>query len=198
MVAVFLLIAVSSVQYTYVSNDREHEWYVTQQGTGIHSKINCGPAVAVMAIKWVNPPDYEITVQDAASKYNPGPNGGWHIRNVRNFVALHGVKTTIEKYQGHKTLTDALDKGNIIIVGIDARKINNLYYPPSDAHFIIVKGYRQINDKVVFEVYDPVTWKGKNGKDVNYLAEEVSEAIFNWHENVVVVFTGRRHVYGID
>ena len=189
MVAVFLLIAVSSVQYTHVSNDREHEWYVTQQGTGIHSKINCGPAVAVMTIKWVYPEGYEVTVQDAVNKYNPGIVGGWYPHDIRNYVALHGVKTNIVEYTEVDTLIDILNKGNIVIVGIDARKISNLYYPPSDAHFIIIKGYIQIDEKIVFEIYDPITWRGKNGKDVYYLAEDVSEAIFNYWSYVIVVQT---------
>jgi hypothetical protein len=60
-------------------------------------------------------------------------------------------------------------------------------------HFIVLKGYREVNDKVYFEVYDPYCNSLKysdgtlKGKDRYYRSEDIFSATSKWWNYAIVI-----------
>ena len=58
-------------------------------------------------------------------------------------------------------------------------------------HFIVVKGYRQVDGELYFEVYDPYgfgrTYNDGKGKDRYYRSEDIYEATSIWWNYTIVV-----------
>lgn len=193
------------VLHKYVGNNRDYDWYIDQRDTGEHSNANCGPASAAMAMKWTNE-EFEGTGEDARNMYPA--YGAWWRTNIffRYFESLGQPYSTmmLERDQGVATtdLKKVIDEGKIAILCIDMNYISresdpnrrvNRFYDYADGHFLIVKGYAEVDDLTYFEVYDPNSW-GKRyvdgelkGKDRYYVAEELIAASHNWYQFAIVV-----------
>ena len=60
------------------------------------------------------------------------------------------------------------------------------YFDVDFQHFVIIKGYKVVDDKLYFEIYDPNSWDTRYidgtpvGMDRYYLADELVEAAINY------------------
>ena len=168
-----------------VHNDLNYNWYIDQGNTGWASNSNCGPSSSVMVEKWFNR-NTDASAEDARDRY-PMQGGWWSTNTVSRYL---------------NTLTDILDNGNIAIVCVNTEFIsfnnnNNSnigrFYNYQGGHFLVVKGYTHINNRLYFEVYDPNNWgemyfNGQpKGKDRLYAANELSQSIFRWWGNIIVI-----------
>lgn len=186
------------------SINQSFNWYYDQSLSGQFASINCGPAVATMAIKWSDP-SFSKTPEDARNTYRT--TGGWWFTNdIVSYFEKYGINsmyTTLpDKYQ---TIKNYLDKGYIVVLCLDNFYIrynsNNKqhidkYYRVNAAgsgHFIIVKGYKQTSSNFYFEVYDPWSYgmtydNGQlKGVDRYYNSDDLENATNVWWDYAIIV-----------
>ncbi|MBD7912251.1 MULTISPECIES: C39 family peptidase [Clostridium] len=192
-------------QTEYVSNNKPYDWYIDQGNTGAYSDSNCGPSSTTMALKWVNG-NFNRTAEDARNTYRSS-GGWWYTDDVTNYLNLYNSRYSVKDLgktipQGEVVLKDQLKQGNIAILCIDTSYLpyNSLserrvgkFYSYSGGHFIVVKGYRVVDGKTYFEVYDPNNWNEhyrdgqEKGKDRYYLSKDLMNAEINWWNYAIVV-----------
>ncbi len=185
-----------------VSLNTDYDWYIDQMHTGYNSDSNCGPACTIMAAKWSseNFPKSVVDARNSARNVNVG--GWWYIKNIHAFL----INNNIPSFRDHVLSIDKaiseIDKGNIIIVNIYTGYITRnkhneqrtgRFYNEETGHFIILKGYRVVDNKLYFEVYDPNNYERyyadgtEKGKDRYYLATEVIRAVSNWWDEFLII-----------
>ena len=174
-----------------VSNNVDYEWYVDQGNTGKYSLINCGPACTQMVLKWAKP-NYSTTAEELRDKI--GHTDWWNIgtgSEIHKVLIDENVEFGYIWLETYQSLIDELDNGNIAIVNPDIYYIREFFIPEwridkfyktsssRSGHFIVIKGYKKIDDAYLFEVYDPWSLGEKyengeyKGKDRYYRAEDV-------------------------
>jgi len=192
-----------------VSNNRTYDWYIDQSQTGYFSDYNCAPSCVVMASHWqdINSP---YTVEDARSLYRPS-GGGWFTQDIvdclTDFSMRHKV-ITLSDYRDEsvEVLMDNLEEGNIVLMAIDVHYLDdnfepdvriNKYYQTiklGTGHCIVIKGYKKVDGKIFFEVYDPIGYDFKysdgsyKGKDRYYSSDDIYTAAFaSWNFAFVIL-----------
>lgn len=192
--------------HKYAGSNKAYDWYIDQGDTGEHSFVNCGPSSTVMAMKWLEK-DYEETVEEAREEQLMS-GGWWYTSNISQYFDDRDVEYShmmLELGDMEKAIEDlkgVIDDEKIAILCVDMGYIAkesdaslriNRFYDYDDGHFLIVKGYAEIDDVVYFEMYDPNTWgmvyedETPMGKDRYYLAEELIDAAVNWYEFAIVI-----------
>ena len=175
------------------SNDVDYEWYINQSATGEYSEINCGPTCITMACKWANP-NFTKTVEEARNDYLHLSTKGWSWFLMDNYLINNKIDYERDTLSDEIFLKSVIDNGNICIVGLDMYYIRETYTniewridrfydaPMYSGHFIIVKGYKIVDDITWFEVYDPNSgWQTYIdgtfcGKDRYYRGAEIINA----------------------
>lgn len=183
-----------------VSNNRDYDWYYDQAHTGKCSDGNCGPTSLSMILKWLN----KDSTATGESLRNEIPNNGdWWTTNIfDDYFKNHSeIKVKDALYTGPEMITDMLNDGNIVLVCIKMGEIaqnktpdeSNIgrFYDFDGGHFLLIKGYKIIDGKLYYEVYDPNNWDSKYsqtgepmGKDRLYPAEEMARAITTWWSGI--------------
>ncbi len=150
------------------SNNRDYNWYIDQSATDNCGDINCGPTCVTMAIKWADS-TYTGTVTEARTFIRSGC-GTWSTFNIIDFLNYNNVPFSWiplpdSATQMRDNFKNQLDSGRILIIelvmsavresanGINSR--TDKFYNGDFNHFIILKGYRQVDGVFYFEVYDP-------------------------------------------
>lgn len=196
------------------SNDRTYDWYIDQSQTGRFSDYNCAPSCVVMASHWQDP-YCTLTVEDARALYHPS-GGGWFTSDITrcldDFDTEHSVMA-LSDYRDStvNTLIENLEEGNIILMAIDVHYLEEAVNPEErvdkyyetiklgTGHCIVLKGYKEVDGQVFFEVYDPIgydyvygdgSYKGKNRY---YKSDDIYTAAFaSW--NYAFVVLGRNNM----
>jgi hypothetical protein len=197
----------TSIQ-SFVDNDVQYNWFIDQNTTEYYSS-NCGPASATMALKWIYP-DFNKTTDDARNTYFM-EGEWWSTSNIVDYLNLYKVDGTIIPFGSNKSndLMAELDKGNIAVLCLDMYYIRietkgvdfpvdrfyrfNNNEQPGLGHFFVVKGYKTVNEHVLFEVYDPAssmrysdgTYMGKNRL---YRAEDIMKSADIWWKYAIIVY----------
>ena len=186
------------------SNDVGYEWYIDQFNTGKHTFDNCGPACVTMAIKWTDL-TFTGTVQDARNTYK-SEGGWWHTNDIRNYLNNYSISNFTMNFVDANALKNELDNKNIAILCLDMYyvryqsenpewHVDKFYIIPSEGggHFIIVKGYKIVDEITWFEVYDP--WSlgvrymdgSLKGRNRYYRSEDIMKATdVRWKYMIVV------------
>ncbi len=188
------------------SNNVPQEWYIDQSTTGVYNTVNCGPTAVTMAIKWFNP-NFQGTPQDARNTYESS-GGDWYTNDIINYLNLFNVPNSIMSISsGVDQIITAINQGQIAILCLDMNYVtllssatnSNYHYnkfystPPKAGHFIIVKGYKQVDNTTYLEVYDPNSFGiqygdgGLKGKDRYYKKEDLDKATFNWWRYAIIL-----------
>jgi hypothetical protein len=184
----------------YVGNNRDYNWFIDQGETGEHSNNNCGPSSAVMALHWLDE-SFSETAEDARNKYLL-QGGWWSTNTVQTYFKGHNVDygfiffNSDDKESGIIEMKETIEDNSIILLCVDMGYIPvdprvdmriNRFYDYDDGHFIIVKGYVEVDDDSYFEVYDPNNWGQTypndgtpRGKDRYFSADSLMDAIVNW------------------
>jgi hypothetical protein len=180
-----------------VSNDRAYEWYIDQGTTGEYSDVNCGPSSVTMAIHWYDS-TFTQSPEDARSEF--GPQGSlWYPIYINEYLEQYNVPYVPLTLGDSATQTrDILkaqrDSGRIGILILFTGPIRDAtfagradrYYGNDFGHFLVVKGYKALDDDFFFEVYDPwdfgVTYEGGQpmGENRYYRYSDIYEACVNW------------------
>jgi hypothetical protein len=209
-------------QLSVSANNKTYDWYIDQFGTGQYSLNNCGPASTTMAGKW-SFPAFSKTTADARAAYRP-EGGWWYTPDINNYLTDNNIPhSTIglgsSASSTEQIITAKIDEGYIMILCLDMFYIRNetkpdwrvdrFYNAPSAGwgHFIVVKGYRIIDDQLYFEIYDPYC-NGKiysdgalKGKDRYYRNEDIFTATSIWWNYAIVIseYGGKKSIIdGLD
>ncbi len=148
------------------SNDVDYPWYVNQGDTGEYSSLNCAPAVAEMAGRWVRQ-DFPVTAEQI--RHESGLTTGINTNTLIGWLSKYGIPNRSVRLNTPDVLFKAIDDGNIAILGLDmfyvarssgpAEWRKDRFFPvenPGDFnHYIIVKGYVEVDGEYLFECYDP-------------------------------------------
>lgn len=190
-----------------VSNNRTYEWYHDQGTTGVYSSVNCGPCAATMSIKWSDstfnrPPEY------ARNFY--GINGGWwYTSDINNYLNDNNIPRAYIQLSNTaddtwEKLKKQLDYGRIIILTVDMNYIRSAtsiqfrvdkFYgtSPGWGHFLVVKGYKIVDNKRYYEVYDSysngLTYTDGTfrGKGRFYQFTDIFSASYNWWNYAFII-----------
>jgi hypothetical protein len=190
-----------------VSNNTSYNWYIDQATSGNFANINCGPASATMAIKWADPA-FDKSALDARMKYES--SGGWWSTNDINAYlgdneishAMIGLSPNADSTRN--ILEHQLDHSQIIILCLDMDLVSNGQASPSRVdkfysttpgwgHFIVLKGYRVVDNEVFFEAYDPYSFGLLNddqtlkGMNRYYRYKDLAAATNSWWQYAFVV-----------
>lgn len=187
-----------------ISHNVDYVWYIDQGNTGPYSRVNCGPACTVMALKWIDR-SFSKTTEDARNTYHP-MGGWWYTNNITDYLADNQATHFIESLTQAKRLTDVLDGGDIAILCLDMYYVRghsgrpewhtDRFYAANSrdwGHFIVIKGYKEVDGKVWFEVYDPWSLDVKYGDgslkgiDRYYRSEDIMKAVDVWWRYMIVI-----------
>lgn len=191
-----------------LSNNRDYNWYYDQANTGTFSSINCGPTSTTMAAKWSNP-DFSYSPEHARECYNPD-GGWWYTSDVDNYLTDNDIPHDFIALSGDSTGTQQkiiqeLNDGNILILCLDMFYIRNesnkkwhvdkFYktYSKDWGHFIVVKGFKQVDGGIFFEVYDPFGYRQTysdgsfKGIDRFYRSSDIYKATSIWWNYAIVI-----------
>jgi hypothetical protein len=187
-------------QDMYVQVDRPYAWYIDQADTGPASNNNCGPSSTVMAIKWYNP-EFTGSAAEARQTY-PAGGGWWYTSDVVNYLDLWSVPRTVSAFTGTNQLVQVLSAGQLVILCINTSHLSwndkpaqrvGRFYGYASGHILVLKGWRVMDGALWFEVYDPNNWhafyedKTPKGRNRHLLAAELTEAIRQWWNYLIVV-----------
>jgi len=198
------------------SNNVNYEWYFDQAYTGTHSSINCGPSCVTMAIKWVNK-DFSKTPQDARNQISPS-GGWWYTNNISDYLTSNNTSHYTIPLPDLDALKTVINEGNIAILCLDMFYISSetnpqyhvdRFYETSSSgwgHFIVIKGYKEVNNTLFFEAYDPYSYNNKyndgqlKGIDRYYRKLDLEAATSVWWQYAIVVSrsTNLRSSMGVD
>ena len=187
------------------SLNRTFDFYWDQKGTGTYSGINCGPTVTTMAAKWADS-TYSLVPLDARNTIRSS-GGWWYTNDIVNYLRLHNVNPQTIKLTDIKTnIKNCIDRNYLVIlcldmfyvqINLDDNQQTNKFYETNNqgwGHFILVKGYREVDGEFYLETYDPFSWdktfflnKELKGKNRYYLAKFIKEATDIWWPYAIVV-----------
>jgi len=189
-----------TTQNTYVHMDRRYEWYIDQAHTGTNSNANCGPSSVTMALKWRDQ-SFSKTAEDARNTYPMG-GGWWWTSNIFDYLYLNSAPFTTSVFTGTAQLKGVLNESNLVILCLNTKYLTQndaseertgRFYDYADGHFLVVKGYRVVDDQVFFEVYDPNNWNDfymdatPKGRNRHLSATDLEKAVREWWEYLIVV-----------
>ncbi len=185
------------------SVESPHDWYFDQSESGQFSSINCGPSVATMSVKWFDG-TFSFLPEDARNTYHP-TGGWWYTNDIINYLNKFSVPNWTVPLTNFSDLKAEIDQGNIVILCLDmfyVRYNNNpdhridKFYQTNDrgwGHFIVLKGYKEIDGQLLFEAYDPYSFNSRyddgvlKGKGRYYNASNLSRATQLWWNYAIVV-----------
>jgi hypothetical protein len=204
------------------SNNRDYEWYSDQANTGVHSLNNCGPASTTMAAKWSDLA-FVKTPADARAAYRPD-GGWWYTSDIDKYLKDNSIphyfaslSSTVPGTQ--QAISTVLDNGSVVILCLDMyyirsetstnERLDRFYAANSTGwgHFIVVKGYKTVDDRFYFEVYDPYSF-GKvysdgvlKGRNRFYRTGDIFDATSKWWNYAIVITpkgSGKSIITGLD
>ncbi len=188
------------------SNNCSYSWYLDQAYTGPYSYYNCGPTAATMVCKWADS-TFTKKPEDARMAYHP-TGGDWFPDDITFYLRDNNIpNSTLALPATEEGVTQVLkrqvDLQQAVIVCLemyfvrysdDVHSHADRFFAtnPGIGHFIIVKGYKEVDNEMYFEVYDPnsftATYADGNlkGKDRYYRAEDIFEATKTWWPKVFI------------
>ena len=136
-----------------VVNDRPYDWYMSQDGTGPYSAVNCMPTSVTMALKWQDG-TFSTPVEQVRRRVDPRGTGGWTLYQAQEALDAYGARYNVLSLAGSAqknldAMIRALDAGSLLFCMMhegDAQM---------DGHCMLVYGYRRTGDDLWFYVQDP-------------------------------------------
>lgn len=197
------------------SNNVDYKWYIDQGDTGKYSLVNCAPSVVTMALKWCDE-NFDKTTVDARNRY-PWDGLEWHTSIMFRYLNDYKAKNYAVSPVNTSVIVDELEAGHIIILCMDMYNITDAicerwrvgkFYKKEVAgggHAILVKGYKKVDGKFFYEVYDPWSLGRRyadgtfKGEDRYYLSQEVDFACNRyWNYALIISRDKTKSSRGID
>jgi hypothetical protein len=187
-------------QEGYGHNDRPYEWYIDQADTGNCSENNCGPASAIMALRWYDPTCTK-TAEEARNRY-PASGGWWYTSDVLNYLSAQRVPVTTSSFVDADQLVEAIDAGYLAILCFNTAYLTcdetdehrvGRFYGYASGHIVVVKGWRRVSNVLYFELYDPNNWhatysdKTPKGRNRHFQGLQLAQAVRTWWPYFILV-----------
>jgi hypothetical protein len=184
-------------------NTAPYEWYFDQANTGSASLVNCGPTSVTMAVKWASP-SFTGTPQDARNMF-PNDGGWWFTSDIINYLNNKSIANWTVQLANMDVVKAEIDAGNIVVLCLDMFYVSegtsedyrlDKFYDTDGkgwGHFIVVKGYKEVDDKLFYEVFDPYSFGKKytdqtlKGRNRYYRSEDLDKATGIWWDYAIVV-----------
>jgi hypothetical protein len=126
----------------------------------------------------------------------------WHTNDIKRYLTQHQVQTSpLNIKQGTQALLNELDKGNIMIINVNMNdlprqngttNIGKPYMtfpiPGGWGHFLVIVGYQYSDNKLVLQIHDSVSNKGKNRL---FYAANIVHAIKRYSPEIIVINKGK-------
>lgn len=190
-----------------LSEDRVYNWYIDQSTSGPYALVNCGPSSVTMAIKWSDS-GFSKTALNARETYETG-GGWWFTSDIDAYLGDNNIPHAIISLSPGPDSTgiilmNQLDHQQIIILCLDMNYVRpasqatmrvDKFYPtsPGWGHFIVLKGYKKVDEELFFEAYDPYSFGQVNtdqtlkGLNRFYRYEDLAAACLPWWNFAFVV-----------
>ena len=201
------------------SLDKDYDYYIDQVGTGAYENDNCGPTVTTMALKWADP-SFNKSVTDARAAIRP-TGGWWYTQDIERYLKDHGINMaysnlskSLSASEYADKIVSIIDKGYQVILCLDMSQVafngtdelrTNKFYPEVvTGHFLLVKGYKTVDNKTWLEVHDPYSNRRKyasgqlKGKNRYYEASELKKATDNWWARLITVAPKGTSIQGVS
>jgi hypothetical protein len=188
------------------SNNCFYSWYMDQAYTGPFSLLNCGPTGVTMVCKWSDS-TFSKTPEDARMAYR-STGGDWYPDDITLYLRDNNVPNSTvalpaTEEEVTKTIKRQVNLHQLVIVCLEINLVRYNVVPyshidrfyatnPGVGHFLIVKGYKLVDNETYFEVYDPnsitATYDDGNlkGKDRYYRSEDIFEATKTWWPKIFI------------
>jgi hypothetical protein len=188
-----------NVSYKH-SNNVNYDWYYDQYNTSLdYYNVDCGPTSVTMAAKWANE-NFNRTVTDVSNNFIGGKQ--WNSYDMISFLNQNSINNYTINLNQIDSLQRQINLGNIAILNVlmggirneendkwHIDKFNNL----NGDHYIIVKGYKIVDNLVYYEVYDPqslgMCYDNDTLKGINryYRGYDLNNAVNgNWPYAIIV------------
>ncbi len=188
------------------SLNNDYNFYFDQFDGSVYQAINCGPTVSTMAIKWADPAFAETPVYARSQREPQG--GWWTTSDVQGYLHDNGINSITDSLSNIDSLVKtSIDNNEVVILCLDMYYVPqstdanlhiNKFYLANTAgwgHFLLVKGYKQLQYSFYFEIYDPYS-QGETyttldagqlkGKDRYYLDYDISKATQKWWPYAII------------
>jgi hypothetical protein len=195
------------------SNNVNYDWYYDQYNTSPDPfNINCGPTAVTMAAKWANE-NFNRTATDVSNNFMESHY--WNSHDITCFFDQYSINYYIINLNQIDSIQRQINLGNIAILEVfmprirkeenvkwHINKFNNL----NGYHYIIVKGYKIVDNIVYYEVYDPDSFgmcydNGTlKGIDRYYRGDDLNGAVLvSWPYAIIVSKSPSKGLnYGVD
>ena len=183
------------------SNDPYGDIYISKDWGDIS---NCGPIAALMVSKFVQEKTPEDSLRSNIRKVrqsvqsNVESNRWWRMSDIKSYFSHKKIKYTSERIKkgdqfASSNITDHIDNNDVVVVNVNMNdlsmgwKIGKPYFtfpiPGGWGHYLVIVGYKYIDDQLVFEAHDSYSKKGKNRA---YYAKDIISAIKGYNPEIVV------------
>jgi len=120
----------------------------------------------------------------------------WRTSDIKSYFKINGVKHhSLNVRKGQQALLNELNKGNILIVNLNMNDMPRGYgnvgkpyftfpIPGGWGHYLVVVGYKHVDDKLVFETHDSFS---KSGKNRMFKASNLIRAVNRYNPQAIVV-----------
>src|SRR5581483_5302551 len=188
------------------SLNKSYNYYYDQFDGSQYQYINCGPTVATMAIKWADSAFSKKPVD--ARNIIPENGDWWYTSDITNYLEQNKIRNATVSFtsaNADNVITQSIDNNNLVILCLDmyyasynpvTTQHTNKFYEtnaPRWGHFLLVKGYKRVDNNLYYEIYDPYTDhetysdNTPKGKDRYYLNSTITAATDVWWKYAIVV-----------
>jgi len=161
---------------------------------------NCGPIAALMLTKFskrnslTNNLSQNIQYARRSTQKNQSSNRWWRMSDLKKFFTHERIKHYSLKVQNKYTIKNQLDNNDAVVINVNMNNLSRGKYtgkpyftfplPGGWGHFLVIVGYKQIGNKLMYEIHDSFI---KGGNNRLYDADEIQYALTRYNPEILVV-----------
>lgn len=193
----FLILTLLPFNASALSVDPFGDIYITKKPGDLS---NCGPIAALMLSKYSKhkkiTQDLDANIQYArrSTQRNPTSNRWWGMRDIKKYFTQEGISHRSIDSQNKYTIKNQIDRYGAVVINVNMNNLSRgrttgkpyitFPLPGGWGHFLVIVGYKQIGDKLMYEVHDSYV---KGGNNRLYDADEIHFALKRYNPEILVV-----------
>jgi hypothetical protein len=129
-----------------------------------------------------------------STQENPKSNRWWRMSDIGKFFTQEGIKHRLVSSQNKYTIKNQIDKSGAVIINVNMNNLSRgtstgkpyftFPFPGGWGHFLVIVGYKQIDNKLMYEIHDSYI---KGGNNRLYDADEIQNALKRYNSQIMVV-----------
>lgn len=168
---------------------------------------NCGPIAALMVSKYTKKKlptsTLSLNIQKARQSVqnNKESNRWWRLSDIKKYFHHQDIDHTSLTVTDSESIKQQIDKNGVVIINVNmnnlsmGRKVGKPYFtfpiPGGWGHFLLIVGYKEIGNKLVFDVHDSFLKRGNNR---SYYADEILSALKRYNPELLVVYNKQNEI----